>query len=44
MGVVPDLLFTGPIGLSSPFTILFIIGMTIALMVWCGRKTNHPEA
>jgi hypothetical protein len=43
MNVVLDLLFTSPIGLLSLFTILFAIGMTIALMVWYRRKMNTPE-
>lgn len=43
MDVVMDLLFTNPIGLLSLFTILFIIGMAIYLVVWYKRKMNNPE-
>jgi hypothetical protein len=43
MDVVLNLLFSSPIGLLSLFTILFIIGMAIALMVWYKRKMNSPE-
>jgi len=43
MDVVLNLLFSSPIGLLSLFTILFIIGMAIALMVWYKRKMNNPE-
>jgi len=43
MDVVLNLLFSSPIGLLSLFTILFIIGMAIALMVWYKRKMNGPE-
>ena len=43
MDVVMDLLFTNPIGLLSLFTILFIIGMAIYLLVWYKRKMNSPE-
>jgi hypothetical protein len=43
MDVVLDLLFTSPIGLLSLFTILFIIGMAIYLVIWYQRKINHPE-
>lgn len=43
MDVVLNLLFSSPIGLLSLFTILFIIGMAIALMVWYKRKMNTPE-
>ncbi len=43
MDVVLNLLFGSPIGLLSLFTILFIIGMAIALMVWYKRKMNSPE-
>ncbi|MBC2731746.1 MULTISPECIES: DUF3149 domain-containing protein [Thiobacillus] len=43
MDVVLNLLFSSPIGLLSLFTILFIIGMAIYLMVWYKRKMNNPE-
>jgi len=43
MDVVLNLLFTNPIGLLSLFTILFIIGMAIYLVVWYKRKMNNPE-
>jgi len=43
MDVVMDLLFTHPIGYLSLFTILFIIGMAIYLVVWYKRKMNNPE-
>ena len=43
MNVVLNLLFSSPIGLLSLFTILFIIGMAIYLMVWYKRKMNNPE-
>ena len=43
MDVVLNLLFSSPIGLLSLFTILFIIGMAFALMVWYKRKMNNPE-
>lgn len=43
MDVVLNLLFSSPIGLLSLFTILFIIGMAITLMVWYKRKMNAPE-
>lgn len=43
MDVVFNLLFSSPIGLLSLFTILFIIGMAIYLMVWYKRKMNNPE-
>jgi len=43
MDVVLNLLFASPIGLLSLFTILFIIGMAIALTVWYKRKMNSPE-
>ncbi len=43
MDVVLNLLFSSPIGLLSLFTILFIIGMAIAMMVWYKRKMNSPE-
>ncbi|WP_324780483.1 DUF3149 domain-containing protein [Thiobacillus sedimenti] len=43
MNAILDLLFRSPIGLLSLFTILFIIGMAIALMVWYKRKMNTPE-
>src|SRR3569832_2417998 len=42
MDVVLNLLFSSPIGLLSLFTILFIIGMAITLMVWCGRGGGGP--
>jgi len=41
MDVIPDLLFTRPV---EPVHHSFIIGMTVELMVWHGRKMNHPEA
>jgi hypothetical protein len=43
MDVVLNLLFSSPIGLLSLFTILFIIGMAIYLMIWYKRKMNSPE-
>jgi hypothetical protein len=43
MDVVLNLLFSSPIGLLSLFTILFIIGMAIYLMVWYKRKMDNPE-
>ena len=43
MDVVLNLLFTNPIGLLSLFTIFFIIGMAIYLVVWYKRKMNSPE-
>jgi flagellar biogenesis protein FliO len=43
MDVVLDLLFTSGIGILSLFTILFIIGMAIYLLVWFKRKMNSPE-
>jgi hypothetical protein len=43
MDVVLDLLFTNPIGLLSLFTIVFIIGMAIYLVVWYKRNMNKPE-
>lgn len=43
MNAALDLLFSSPIGLLSLFTILFIIGMAIALMVWYRRNMNKPE-
>lgn len=43
MDVVFNLLFTHPIGLLSLFTILFIIGMAIYLVVWYKRKMDNPE-
>ena len=43
MDVVFDLLFTHPIGLLSLFTILFIIGMAVYLVIWYKRKMNGPE-
>lgn len=43
MDVVFSLLFTHPIGLLSLFTILFIIGMAVYLVVWYKRKMNSPE-
>jgi len=43
MDVVLNLLFTNPIGLLSLFTILFIIGMAVYLMIWYKRKMNNPE-
>ncbi len=43
MDVVFNLLFTHPIGLLSLFTILFIIGMAVYLVVWYKRKMNNPE-
>ena len=43
MDVVLKLLFSSPICLLSLFTILFIIGMAAALMVWYKRKMNTPE-
>lgn len=43
MDVVLNLLFTHPIGLLSLFTIAFIIGMAIYLVVLFKRKINNPE-
>ncbi|HSJ80530.1 MAG TPA: DUF3149 domain-containing protein [Thiobacillus sp.] len=43
MDVVFNLLFTNPIGLLSLFTIVFIIGMAIYLVIWYKRKMNEPE-
>ena len=43
MDVVFNLLFTHPIGLLSLFTILFIIGMAVYLVIWYKRKMNSPE-
>mgnify|MGYP005836976703 FL=1 len=43
MDVVLNLLFTHPIGLLSLFTIVFIIGMAIYLLVLFKRKINSPE-
>lgn len=43
MNAALDLLFSSPIGLLSLFTILFIIGMAIVLMVWYKRNMNTPE-
>lgn len=43
MDVVMNLLFTHPIGLLSLFTIVFIIGMAIYLLVLFKRKINSPE-
>jgi len=43
MDVVLDLLFASPIGLLSLFTILFIIGMAIYLVIWYRRKMNNPD-
>ncbi len=43
MDVVFNLLFTHPIGLLSLFTILFIIGMAVYLVIWYKRKMNNPE-
>ena len=43
MDVVLNLLFTNPIGLLSLFTIVFIIGMAIYLVIWYKRKMNEPE-
>lgn len=43
MDAVLDLLFASPIGLLSLFTILFIIGMAIYLVIWYGRKMNNPD-
>ena len=43
MDAVFNLLFTQPIGLLSLFTILFIIGMAVYLVIWYKRKMNAPE-
>ena len=43
MDAVLDLLFTHPTGLLSLFTIVFIIGMAIYLLVWYKRKMNDPK-
>jgi heme/copper-type cytochrome/quinol oxidase subunit 2 len=43
MDVVLDMLLTQPIGLMSLFTILFIIGMAIYLVIWYRRKMNNPD-
>lgn len=43
MDVVMDLLFKSSIGILSLFTILFIIGMGIFLLVWYMKKTHEPE-
>ena len=43
MDVVLNLLFPHPIGLLSLFTIVFIIGMAIYLLVLFKRKINSPE-
>ena len=43
MDVLFNLLFTHPIGLLSLFTILFIIGMAVYLVIWYKRKMNNPE-
>ena len=43
MNAVLDLLFASPIGLLSLFTILFIIGMAIYLLIWYKRKVNNPD-
>ena len=43
MDAVRDILFESPIGLLSLFTILFIIGMGIFMLVWVKRNMNKPE-
>jgi hypothetical protein len=43
MDAVLDLLFANPIGLLSLFTILFIIGMGIFMVIWVKRNMNKPE-
>ncbi|MDP2111519.1 MAG: DUF3149 domain-containing protein [Thiobacillus sp.] len=43
MDVILNLLFASPIGLLSLFTILFIIGMGIYLVIWYRRRMNDPH-
>lgn len=43
MDVVMDLLFKSDIGILSLFTILFIIGMAVYLVVWFTKKTHERE-
>lgn len=43
MDAVLDLLFSNPIGLLSLFTILFMIGMGIFMVIWVKRNMNKPE-
>jgi hypothetical protein len=43
MDVVLNLLFASPIGLLSLFTILFLIGMAIYLVIWYRRRMNDPH-
>lgn len=43
MDVILNLLFASPVGLLSLFTILFLIGMAIYLVIWYRRRMNDPH-